>query len=144
MSKISQLIQKQSYVYLTKNHDYGNSFAESLVKHGDVAYIVRAEDKIRRITTLIKHEAQVKDESITDTIIDLLNYTTMFKSFVAETGDVDFYSFVVNLRAFLEQPQQYMDYVTSLLGEVVTPTVYDYIVAYLINLVDEEGMSDNK
>ena len=63
--------------YAAKNHDYGNSFEQSLDKFGLVASIVRMGDKMNRIESLSKKEAEVKDESIKDTLLDLANYAIM-------------------------------------------------------------------
>ena len=63
--------------YAAKNHDYGNSFEQSLDKFGLVASVVRLGDKMNRIESLTKKEAQVKDESIKDTLLDLASYSVM-------------------------------------------------------------------
>lgn len=63
--------------YAAKNHDYGNSFEQSLDEFGLVASVVRLGDKMNRIKSLIKKEAQVKDESIKDTLLDLATYSIM-------------------------------------------------------------------
>ena len=63
--------------YAAKNHDYGNSFDQSLDKFGLVASVVRLGDKMNRIESLTKKEAQVKDESIKDTLLDMANYAIM-------------------------------------------------------------------
>lgn len=63
--------------YAAKNHDYGNSFEESLDEFGLVASVVRLGDKMNRIKSLTKKEAQVKDESIKDTLLDMANYAIM-------------------------------------------------------------------
>ena len=63
--------------YAAKNHDYGDSFDNSLDKFGLIASIVRMSDKMNRLETLITKEAQVKDESIKDTLLDLANYSIM-------------------------------------------------------------------
>ena len=64
-------------IFVKKNTDYGNSFEESLEKHGLIAAIVRMEDKMSRLNTLSKNDALVKDESIIDTLKDLSNYALM-------------------------------------------------------------------
>ena len=64
-------------VFKKKNHDYGNSFDQSLDKFGLIASVVRLSDKMNRIESLINKEAQVKDESIRDTIMDMANYCIM-------------------------------------------------------------------
>lgn len=63
--------------YIAKNHDYGNSFDQSLDKFGLVAAVVRIGDKMNRIESLITKEAKVKDESIKDTLLDMANYAIM-------------------------------------------------------------------
>lgn len=63
--------------YAAKNHDYGNSFDQSLDKFGLIASIVRMSDKMNRLETLVTKKAQVKDESIKDTLLDLANYSIM-------------------------------------------------------------------
>lgn len=68
---------KMANTYRAKNHDYGNSFEQSLDKFGLVASVVRLGDKMNRIESLTKKEAQVKDESIKDTLLDMANYAIM-------------------------------------------------------------------
>lgn len=71
-------IQKQLDIYTRKNADYGNSFERSMLKYGNVAYEVRAEDKLNRLSTLLAGNiAQVDDEKLEDTLDDLFNYTAM-------------------------------------------------------------------
>ena len=64
-------------IYDRKNADYGNSFDKSLDEFGLVASVVRMSDKMERIKSLANKEAEVKDESIEDTLIDLANYAIM-------------------------------------------------------------------
>lgn len=64
-------------LYRRKNADYGNSFDKSLDEDGLIVAKIRIGDKINRITSLLKKEAQVVDESLTDTLIDLANYCIM-------------------------------------------------------------------
>lgn len=71
------ITQNMAKTYAAKNHDYGNSFEESLDEFGLVASVVRLGDKMNRIKSLIKKEAQVKDESIKDTLLDMANYAIM-------------------------------------------------------------------
>ena len=66
-------------LYRRKNTDYGNSFDESLDRFGIVVALSRMCDKVNRLKRLVINpkEAQVKDESIADTYIDLANYAVM-------------------------------------------------------------------
>lgn len=63
--------------YAAKNHDYGNSFEQSCNKFGLLAAIVRLGDKMNRIESLTVKKAEVKDESIKDTLLDLATYSIM-------------------------------------------------------------------
>ena len=63
--------------YKRKNADYGNSFGEQFNEYGLLSAVIRLDDKMRRLKQLLKNEAQVKDESIRDTLLDLANYAIM-------------------------------------------------------------------
>lgn len=62
--------------YIKKNHDYGNSFDKSIDKFGLTAAVVRMNDKMERLNSLLNKDAKV-DESIRDTVMDLANYCIM-------------------------------------------------------------------
>lgn len=64
-------------IYAKKNHDYGDSFGAGYAEYGMTMAVIRLEDKVRRLKSLLKAEAQVDDESIEDTLIDLANYAIM-------------------------------------------------------------------
>lgn len=74
VEQFMSITQNMAKTYAAKNHDYGNSFEESLDEFGLVASVVRLGDKMNRIKSLTKKEAQVKDESIKDTLLDMANY----------------------------------------------------------------------
>ena len=64
--------------YVKKNHDYGDSFSRSFEEWGTVSAAVRIEDKFNRFKNLIKNnDNMVKDESVTDTLLDMANYCIM-------------------------------------------------------------------
>jgi hypothetical protein len=44
--------------------------------------MVRILDKVTRIANLLKNEAAVKDESIEDTLKDLINYSAILLSYI--------------------------------------------------------------
>lgn len=76
--KFIEVLQELSDLYHRKNHDYGDSFRNSLEEFGFVAAVVRMSDKMERVKTLSKGEkAKVTDEKIRDTLIDLANYAIM-------------------------------------------------------------------
>lgn len=63
---------------VNKNHDYGNSFGDQLAEDGPIVFKIRMKDKISRLKTLLTTDAQVKDESIEDTIRDIIGYCILF------------------------------------------------------------------
>lgn len=64
-------------IFERKNHDYGNSFEQSLNEFGLGASAIRLNDKMNRLKSLTKQSALVKDESIKDTLMDMANYAIM-------------------------------------------------------------------
>ena len=63
--------------YIAKNIDYGDSFAELYQKFGLLSTVIRLNDKIKRLESLVDGEGEVKDESVEDTLEDLINYAVM-------------------------------------------------------------------
>ena len=84
MTKLNPQTMKTQYdgqynTFCRKNHDYGNSFEESLDQFGIVASIVRMSDKMKRLESLTDESKtqQVGSESLLDTLEDLSNYAAM-------------------------------------------------------------------
>jgi hypothetical protein len=76
--EVSKLANQMTDLYARKNRDYGNSFDKSMNKFGLVVAAIRIGDKVNRLQSLIeKGGAEVKDESIADTFIDLACYSIM-------------------------------------------------------------------
>lgn len=73
----ADICQSLNALYERKNADYGDSFAKSFEEYGLAAPCIRLEDKLNRLKSLRKRPAQVKDESIEDTLLDLANYAIM-------------------------------------------------------------------
>jgi len=98
MTKLNNNTMREQYdgqykTFCKKNSDYGNSFEESLDKHGIVASIVRMGDKMNRLESLTDDSKtqQVGSESLLDTLEDLSNYAAMtacwLKGVRAEDGE---------------------------------------------------------
>ena len=69
-----EICEQMHNTYRRKNHDYGDSFA-TLRQEYPNAILIRLGDKYNRLKALMSGEAaQVKDESIDDTLLDLANY----------------------------------------------------------------------
>lgn len=76
--KHKQLCDYMHNLYVKKNKDYGDSFHISFIEEGMAMPRIRLGDKFNRFKTLSRgNEANVKDESIRDTLIDLANYALM-------------------------------------------------------------------
>jgi hypothetical protein len=72
------ICQKLNQVYKAKNHDYGDSFGDTYKKLGIISAVTRLSDKMNRLMSLaVSHDAQVKDEKIEDTLLDMTNYAIM-------------------------------------------------------------------
>ena len=98
MTKVNNDTMREQYdgqykTFCKKNSDYGNSFEESLDKHGIVAGVVRMGDKMNRLESLTddSRTQQVGSESLLDTLEDLSNYAAMtacwLKGVRAEDGE---------------------------------------------------------
>lgn len=75
---VHKLICKElNALYARKNADYGDSFGKSFKEYGLTMACIRLEDKLNRIKALRNKDAQVTDESIIDTLMDLANYSIM-------------------------------------------------------------------
>lgn len=77
IEKMKKVTDDMTDICVRKNKDYGNSFDKSLDEDGLLVAKIRLKDKLSRFSTLIKNDAQVKDESIRDTLIDLANYSVL-------------------------------------------------------------------
>jgi Domain of Unknown Function (DUF1599). len=75
--RFEQITKEMLSLYEKKNADYGDSFSESFKEFGIIMPIIRLSDKLNRMKRLAKADAQVKSESIEDTLIDIANYAVM-------------------------------------------------------------------
>lgn len=74
------LCEELNEIYEKKNHDYGDSFGDTFNKLGIISAITRISDKYNRLVSLCmlpEEERKVKDESISDTLLDMANYCIM-------------------------------------------------------------------
>lgn len=78
VSKHKEICDKLNEIYRKKNTDYGNSFGTMFSELGIITAITRIGDKYNRLKTLaIKESAEVNDESLKDTLLDMANYCIM-------------------------------------------------------------------
>lgn len=72
-----QIGEELTALYEKKNHDYGDSFGKGYIEYGMVMPVIRLEDKVNRLKSLLKADPKVVDESIEDTLMDIANYAQM-------------------------------------------------------------------
>lgn len=73
------VLDKLNSIYEAKNKDYGSSFDKTFEEFGTTALLIRLSDKYNRLVSLHKNNNQneVKDESFSDTLLDLANYAIL-------------------------------------------------------------------
>lgn len=73
-----EILEDMHDLYKRKNADYGDSFAQLRKRYPNFV-CMRLFDKLNRLDTLIKpgYEAQVTDEKLEDTLMDIANYAVM-------------------------------------------------------------------
>jgi len=75
-TSIESILDESFNLGVSKNNDYGS---ENILKFGIIGIIVRLGDKIARyknLTTNKNTQQKVKDETIKDTLMDIVNYAT--------------------------------------------------------------------
>ena len=68
---------EKALLYARKNKDYGDSFNQSLDEDGLLVSKIRMGDKYKRFCQLINNPAEVTEEKLRETLIDLSNYADM-------------------------------------------------------------------
>lgn len=77
-SKFESICDELVTLQKAKNADYGDSFSNSVKEFGLTAALIPITNKVNRLKQLLQSDsAQVKDESIDDTLKDLACYAIM-------------------------------------------------------------------
>lgn len=77
-ARLEEIMKNCLSLYKKKNTDYGNSFAEVYKELGFESGLVQILHKVNRIKGIYnKGKAEVENESIRDSLIDLANYALM-------------------------------------------------------------------
>lgn len=88
VDRFRAITDKMCDTFKRKNHDYGNSFEQSLNEEGLAGMRIRGGDKWLRFKNLSKGtNPLVKDESIRDTLLDLANYCIMTVMWMDKYGN---------------------------------------------------------
>ena len=77
IDRFVEISKENIELYIRKNKDYGDSFGQTYKEFGNTMAAIRLQDKLQRFKQLTKADAEVKDESIIDTLRDLSNYAIM-------------------------------------------------------------------
>jgi hypothetical protein len=86
-NKFYKILKQIGDLLNRKNSDYGDSYAETRDEFGDVAFVLRLTDKYKRLKTLMGgNPALVSEESIEDTISDIIGYCTLELKYRRERG----------------------------------------------------------
>ena len=79
MEEYKKIVTETMELCVKKNKDYGSSVQDTFEKFGDISYLVRITDKYNRICSLLQNgKAEVEDESCSDTIRDMANYSFLW------------------------------------------------------------------
>ena len=89
---IEKLYERGLTIIAAKNADYAadqDAFknfrsAEVVGVAPDRAILVRVMDKLSRVGNLLDKEADVKDESVDDTILDAINYLAILHAYLVD------------------------------------------------------------
>jgi hypothetical protein len=81
MTTFETILERMAAIHKAKNADYGNSYelsARLLNRPVVEGLLTRMSDKLARACRLAQgQEAQVQDEALTDTLLDLANYSVL-------------------------------------------------------------------
>ena len=74
-TKVEKIQAEALSLFKRKNEQYGNAFA----KYGTVGVMIRMGEKINRFLSVssLKIELKEEEETMRDTLLDLLNYSSM-------------------------------------------------------------------
>lgn len=95
MGKMSDNFSACLRIVEMKNHDYAGdsdalkNFRYSALVGVDMArgILVRMTDKLARISNLLDKDPKVANESIADTLMDLINYTAILKAYLEDKSE---------------------------------------------------------
>jgi len=92
IQSIEDSFKKAVEIVKAKNHDYATEidpfknfkYAEYCGVSIEKAILVRVSDKFARISNLLDKEAKVKDEKLEDTLLDMINYLAILKTYLED------------------------------------------------------------
>lgn len=76
-NRFKKITDEMFETFKAKNHDYGNSFAKLFKECGMTYAYGHLAEKLERVKSLMKDEANVKGEGMKDSLLDLANYAIL-------------------------------------------------------------------
>lgn len=87
VDRFKEITDKMFETFKAKNHDYGSSFS-NLFKECGMAYAYgHMAEKLERVKSLMKDEANVKGEGMKDSLLDLANYAILTVMEIEKGGE---------------------------------------------------------
>lgn len=77
MNGIAVILDDIQNILEKKNQDYGNSFHDTFTEFGMISPVIRLNDKIKRLKTLVTNSGNPNYESIEDTLKDIIGYAVL-------------------------------------------------------------------
>lgn len=78
LNTLKEIHKQEEALYAERNEKYGDSFSKTFQEYGPTVALIRLEDKLNRVKSLISNGLDGSDgESIIDTLKDLSNYSNM-------------------------------------------------------------------
>ena len=77
MNEVAAILDNIQSILEKKNQDYGNSFHDTFTEFGIISSVIRLNDKMKRLKTLVKNSSEPNYESIEDTLKDIIGYTVL-------------------------------------------------------------------
>lgn len=84
VSKHKELVNELNVTYADKNKKYGDSFADTVKRYGQIAALTRMSDKFSRIEQFILNGYEDDEEGLRDSLMDLANYCLMTVMLIEE------------------------------------------------------------
>ena len=145
---INKFVYDRTLTYLQKNRDYGNSVDKTRLALGAKADLVRMSDKISRLEQLAIKEQDAKvEESIEDTILDLVVYMAIYESgkglgTIENCSSVNrLIDFIESLESITRQPQLWFD---ELQQELTESVLSNEVKGYIVNFIKTMTLPTNE
>lgn len=145
---INKFVYDRTLTYLQKNRDYGNSVDKTRLALGAKADLVRMSDKISRLEQLAIKEQDAKvEESIEDTILDLVVYMAIYESgkdretMEQLSSPSRLIDLIENLEDIVLHPRDWFDELQNELGSDI---LEEHTLIYMVNYIKTMTLPTNE